>query len=142
MFGLDVLQLEMLAKLWQVVGKHLLVNLHDLPHKYIVERIERHDRVLRHQVAEGHEALVLSVHEKKQRGSNIRHSLDIADVRSVHGECLQYSLKLNIVNPICLEYSSKFGESSRYVCVNDQDAAFTSSVLVLTFTLFFRLYVN
>jgi hypothetical protein len=89
-----------LAQFWQVVSKYLFVNLHNLPHKHIVERVERHDWVLCHQVTEGYEALVLIVHKKEQSSSYIGHALDVADIWSVHGECLQNSLKLLIVNPI------------------------------------------
>ena len=56
---LDLLHLEVVAEVRQVDLEQLLEKLEDLCHKVFVECVERHDRVLEHQVGEVHEGLVL-----------------------------------------------------------------------------------
>lgn len=130
----------MLAKLGQVVRKDLLVDLHDLAHKHVVKRVEGHDRVLRHQIAECHKRLVLVVHEQQKRRGHIRHPLYIPDVWSVHRKSLENAVKLCVVYALVLEYSTQFWEGARDVRVDYQDAAL--SRLSLSFLVLFRLNVN
>ena len=121
---LDVLQLKVLAEFGKIVRKQLLVDLHDFPDEHIIEGVKGHDWVLGHHVAEGDKALVLVVHKEQKRGSNITHSLHIADVRSIHRERLENSVQLCVVDAVGLEDAAQFREGPGDVSVDDQDASF------------------
>ena len=83
--------------------EHSLVELHYLAHLHVVKAVEGHDWVLSHKVAERDKALILIVHKEEQDCSDIRHALDVANIRSIHGEGLQDALQLHVVGAALLE---------------------------------------
>ncbi len=99
--------------------KHRIYLLFDLG---FIEQVERHDRKFRHQIAKGDERRLL-VHVQKQHCCQVGHSLDVANIRSVHCESFENSLEMFVVKASDFE-KAEHRKRPRNVCFNDVDTFF------------------
>lgn len=92
--------------------------------KLFVEGVKRHERVLEHEVAEVHEALVLILDVEEYYGGDVAHSLDVTYIWPVHGEGPQDLNHAVVVFHVLLE-ERKVAESPLDILINQRDGLLT-----------------